>query len=94
MTFLSVICVNALGWARFRLAVNMPGMADREKKSRADRADLNALEADVAFFDARLSFAAEEPETAYQKAQKKTYQTLGSVMSDTLEKLKAKPQDR
>lgn len=56
------------------------------------RIDLNALEADVAYFDARLSLAGEHPDTAYQKAQKKTYETLGRVMSSTLENLKRKRQ--
>ncbi len=48
------------------------------------RADIFALEADIAFFEARLSFADGAPDTAYQRAQIKTYQTLESLFSDTL----------
>jgi len=52
--------------------------------------DINALEADVAFFDARISLAARQHDTAYQKAQKKTYELLCEVMSSNLEKLRKK----
>ena len=65
-----------------------------EKKSQrrpADRTSVAALEADVAFFDARLSLASKQPDTAYQQAQKKTYEILGSVMGNTLKKLRSKP---
>ena len=61
----------------------------RNRKLRS--ADLFALEADVAYFDARISLAGEHPDTAYQKAQKKTYETLGKVMSGDLETLRRKP---
>jgi len=64
---------------------------DRQKKNSVGRADLNALEADMAYFDARLSLAGKHQDTAYQKAQKKTYETLGRLMSGTLEKLRKKP---
>ena len=45
----------------------------------------------MAFFDARLSLASKQPDTAYQQAQKKTYEILGSVMGNTLKKLRSKP---
>ena len=66
-------------------------MEEQNKKSVKERTDINALEADVAFFDARLSLAGDSQNTAYQKAQKKTYETLGKVMSGTLDKLRSKP---
>lgn len=50
--------------------------------------DLAALEADVAYFDARITFAGEHPGTSYQLAQKKAYQALGEVMTDTLRTLR------
>lgn len=69
-------------------------MGDNNHKSnRQDRLDVASLEADVAFFDARLSLAGEHPDSAYQKAQKKTYEMLGQVMSGTLETLRSKPKD-
>ena len=68
-------------------------MEEQNKKSGAKRTDINALEADVAYFDARLSLAGDSQDTAYQKAQKKTYETLGKVMSGTLEKLRRKPKN-
>ena len=54
------------------------------------RADLSTLEADMAFFEARLSLAGDDPDTSYQRAQIKTYQTLGMLLGDTLERLKPK----
>ena len=56
----------------------------------AHRIDVCSLEADMAFFEARLCLAAEEPDTVYQRAQIKTYQTLGMLLGDTLERLKPK----
>jgi len=67
-------------------------MANQEKSTdRSKSADINALEADVAFFDARLSLACKQRDTAYQRAQTKTYEILGHVMSGTLQKLREKP---
>ena len=65
----------------------------KPKKNRVGRSDLNALEADKAYFDARLSLAGDRQDTAYQKAQKKTYETLGRLMSGTIEQLRRKPKD-
>lgn len=42
----------------------------------------------MAFFEARLSLAGEAPDTLYQLAQIKTYQTLELLISDTLKTLK------
>jgi len=38
----------------------------------------------MAFFEARLSLAGEAPDTVYQRAQIKTYQTLGTLIGDTI----------
>ncbi len=45
---------------------------------------VSALEADVAYFDARLSLLSDEPVTRYQRAQIKTYRTLERLLSDKL----------
>jgi hypothetical protein len=55
--------------------------------------EVAALEADVAYFDARLSLAGKLPDTVYQKAQKRTYEMLGQMMSSTLAELRAKKKD-
>jgi hypothetical protein len=55
------------------------------------RGDLCSLEADMAFFEARLSLAGEAPDTLYQLAQIKTYQTLGALLGDTLKTLRPQP---
>ena len=54
----------------------------------ADKIDVSSLEADMAFFEARLSLAGESPNTVYQIAQIKTYKTLGRLIGDTLSTLK------
>lgn len=56
----------------------------------ASRKDVCSLEADIAFFEARLSLAGDAPDTMYQLAQIKTYQTLGVLVGDTLKTLKPK----
>lgn len=67
-------------------------MGDQKKSQQrpAKSLDETALEADVAFFDARLSLSGRESPTAYQKAQQKTYATLGKALNGTLKKLRAK----
>jgi hypothetical protein len=50
--------------------------------------DVCSLEADMAFFEARLSLAGEAPDTVYQRAQIKTYRTLGVLLGETLKNLK------
>jgi hypothetical protein len=63
-------------------------MQEQASSIRKSRARVCALEADMAFFEARLSLAGEAPDTAYQRAQIKTYQTLGLLFGDTLETLR------
>ncbi len=47
----------------------------------------------MAFFEARLSLAGEAPDTLYQLAQIKTYQTLGALLGDTLKTLRPQSRD-
>ncbi len=54
------------------------------------RLDVSTLEADMAFFEARLSLAAEDSDTLYQRAQIKAYQTLGVLLGDTLKRVQPK----
>jgi len=56
------------------------------------RVDVCSLEADMAFFEARLSLAGDAPGTLYQLAQIKTYQTLGVLLGDTLNTLRPQSQ--
>lgn len=52
------------------------------------RVDVAELEADVAYFDARLCLVSGRPETSYKKAQIRTYQALEKSLSATLAALK------
>jgi hypothetical protein len=63
-------------------------MQETASSLRQNKERLCALEADMAFFEARLSLAGEAPDTAYQRAQIKTYQTLGSLFGDTIKTLR------
>lgn len=42
----------------------------------------------MAFFEARLSLAGDQPDTVYQLAQIKTYKTLGVLLGDALKTLR------
>ena len=42
----------------------------------------------MAFFEARLSLAGEADDTVYQRAQIKTYQTLGRLLGENLKTLR------
>ena len=64
-------------------------MGPTADNSRAQRIDVCSLEADMAFFEARLCLAGEQPDTAYQRAQIKTYETLGILLRDKLKTLRA-----
>lgn len=50
--------------------------------------DVCTLEADLAFFEARLSLAGGDADTAYRRAQVKTFQTLGRLIGDSLNRLR------
>ena len=54
---------------------------DRNKEAKADISD---IEADVAYFDARISILGSDPDTPYQKAQLKTYKILEELLQDSL----------
>jgi len=67
-------------------------MSDTKSKSldkkRAMRADISDIEADVAYFDARISLIGQDPDTPYQKAQLKTYRILEKLLAEALAKKK------
>lgn len=63
-------------------------MAGYSTSSAAHKVDVSSLEADMAFFEARLSLAGQSPNTVYQIAQIKTYQTLGKLVGETLKSVK------
>jgi hypothetical protein len=62
-----------------------------EEESSRLRVNLNpiSLEADVAYFGARLELVG-EPQTPYQAAQLKVYKALEEALSDNLKRLKKK----
>jgi len=63
---------------------------DRDKRMRKHKLRKSELEADVAYFEARLSMLDEEAETNYQQAQKKIYKLLGDALSESLSELEEK----
>jgi hypothetical protein len=62
-----------------------------DQESRRLRVDLNttSLEADVAYFGARLELVG-EPQTRYQAAQLKVYKALEEALHENLNRLKKK----
>ncbi len=63
-------------------------MDNSDASPKAIRIDIPSLEADMAFFEARLSLAGDAPDTAYQRAQIKTYRTLERLLGQTLKTLR------
>ena len=51
------------------------------------RIRISALEADVAYFDARLALLTEPPSSCYQDAQIRAYRELISILSEMLGRL-------
>lgn len=68
-------------------------MSDQRTAPPGAADDIFTLEADIAFFEARLSFADHAPDTSYQRAQIKTYRTLGAQLGERLRAVRpaAKP---
>jgi hypothetical protein len=50
---------------------------------------LSAMEADVAYFEARLTLVGEDPTSVYQRAQLKVFRTLTKLSHAALSKRRA-----
>lgn len=57
---------------------NIPLLAPQERE------DIPSLEADLAYFEARLSLVGSLPDSLYQRAQQRAYQALEQATSATL----------
>lgn len=68
-------------------------MQEQEKKQKKKwaRLTVSSLEADVAYFDARLALLNEKKTSYYQLAQLRAYTELERVLSDILSRLQARP---
>jgi hypothetical protein len=62
---------------------------DSEKKKEQTAPSVSELEADVAYFDARLSMLG-QPSTQYQKAQVKAYQVLEGMLVQSLVRVRGR----
>jgi hypothetical protein len=69
-------------------------MSSQVSTSRKRRLAICSLEADMAFFEARLSFAGASPDTSYQRAQIKTYETLGLLLAGRLKAIESTVADK
>ncbi len=62
---------------------------EREKQvRRRAMAVIGELEADLAYFDARMALIGDDPETPYQKAQFKLFRALDRQLKSRLDKCK------
>ncbi|MCW8890272.1 MAG: hypothetical protein OQL20_06410 [Sedimenticola sp.] len=68
----------------------MPHSGKNEKKKWA-RLSVSSLEADVAYFDARLAMLGQHKESYYQLAQYRAYSELERVLKEILGRLQARP---
>jgi len=55
---------------------------------------ITALEADLAYFDALVTFAGQIPETIYQRAQIRIFRTLTEMVANELEQTKEEARQR
>jgi hypothetical protein len=71
-------------------------MGDAEKKKREQwaKVSVSGLEADIAYFDARLALLEENPGTSYQQAQKLTYTLLETTLGYNLVRLRNMPRKK
>lgn len=67
--------------------------SEKNQKKKWARLTLSSLEADVAYFDARLALLKEEKSTYYQLAQIRAYTELERVLSDILVRLQARSEE-
>jgi hypothetical protein len=69
-------------------ASNTPPDKKNGDRQSWSRITVSSLEADVAYFDARLALIGKEAASSYQEAQIKTYSELERILSETLAQLK------
>jgi len=69
---------------------------DTETKGKKEwaKVSISSLEADVAYFDARLALLGDEIGSHYQYAQLRAYKELEKVLVEILARLKAKPKPK
>lgn len=65
--------------------------SEKKQKKKWVRLTVSSLEADVAYFDARLALLNEKKTSYYQLAQLRAYTELERVLSDILARLQARP---
>ncbi|OGT91798.1 MAG: hypothetical protein A2286_14200 [Gammaproteobacteria bacterium RIFOXYA12_FULL_61_12] len=63
-----------------------PGNKTSDSDRRKTKVEISDIEADMAYFDARITMIGSDPETPYQKAQLKTYRILEKLLQESLEK--------
>ena len=65
----------------------------KEKKPKpvvVPKSDINAIEADIAYFEARLTFAQRGEDSTYKQAQRRACRALSDSLSETLRRLRKK----
>jgi hypothetical protein len=67
------------------------GKAGDKKKEQWAKPSVSGLEADIAYFDARLALLKENPATSYQQAQRLTYTMLETTLGYNLVRLRNSP---
>jgi hypothetical protein len=66
-------------------------VASKRKPNRLARLNISVLEADVAYFDARLAMLDGSPDSFHQEAQIRVYSELERVLSGMLQRLRRQP---
>lgn len=62
-------------------------------KKEWGRLSASSLEADIAYFDARLALLDGQATSSYKRAEVLAYRELGKIMTDILAKLRGQPRN-
>jgi len=68
----------------------MNEVTEKPTTSKARKPCIGSIEADIAFFNARLALVRHHPDTAYKKAQINMYHAMKKVLKVQLEELQIK----
>jgi len=63
------------------------------EKKEWGRLSASSLEADIAYFDARLALLDSQATSSYKRAEVLAYRELGKIMTDILTKLRGQPRN-
>lgn len=63
--------------------------SDKQDSAEMEKAErIRSIEADIAFFEARLAFASRGEDSPYKQAQRRAFESLRDSLNETLQDLR------